>query len=308
VGDGTYTATITSTTAETVTVTAAISGTDVTNTANVSFTATAATVGNSTLTASPTSVAADGTNSMMTLQAKDTNGNNLSTGGLTVTMSESGSATLSGVTDVGDGTYTATITSTTAETVTVTAAISGTDVTNTATVTFTATPPMTAGGITYSTVTIVDQTWTAENMRHDPDPSVGTYVTTYKGSGGDTNDNDGYYYNWEAANNVCPDGWGLPSDANWKTLETNLGMATDKLDTTGWRATSAGTQLVGGSSGFDAKLAGSGGSSRGTYGYFWTSTAKSTSDGWRRIITNNPQLERSGGSKASTYSVRCLKD
>jgi hypothetical protein len=47
------------------------------------------------------------------MQAKDVNGNNLTTGGLTVTMSVNGSATLSSVSDNTDGTYTATITNST---------------------------------------------------------------------------------------------------------------------------------------------------------------------------------------------------
>jgi hypothetical protein len=55
------------------------------------------------------------------MQAKDANGNNLTTGGLTVTMSASGSATLSAVSDNANGTYTATITNSTVETVTVSA-------------------------------------------------------------------------------------------------------------------------------------------------------------------------------------------
>ena len=93
----------------------------------------APTVANSTLTASPTSVAAYGvTTSTITMQAKDANNNNLSVGGLTVTMSESGSATLFSVTDVGDGTYTATITSNTVESVTVTAVFGGANLTDTA--------------------------------------------------------------------------------------------------------------------------------------------------------------------------------
>ena len=93
----------------------------------------APTVANSTLTASPTSVAAYGvTTSTITMQAKDANNNNLSVGGLTVTMSESGSATLFSVTDVSDGTYTATITSNTVESVTVTAVFGGANLTDTA--------------------------------------------------------------------------------------------------------------------------------------------------------------------------------
>jgi hypothetical protein len=55
-------------------------------------------------------------------------GNNLTTGGLTVTMSVNGSATLSSVSDNTDGTYTATITNSTVETVTVSAAFGGSDV------------------------------------------------------------------------------------------------------------------------------------------------------------------------------------
>jgi uncharacterized protein (TIGR02145 family) len=155
-------------------------------------------------------------------------------------------------------------------------------------------------------VAIGTQTWSASNVSLVP--SAGTYVTTYQGSGGDTNDNDGYYYNWEAANNVCPVGWRLPSDDEWKILETNLGMDSDDIVKAGWRATATGTELVGGSSGFDAKLAGSSSSSRGTLGYFWTSTAKSTNDGWRRIISSSAQLDRSGGGKTNMYSDRCLKD
>jgi hypothetical protein len=45
--------------------------------------------------------------STIAMQAKDVNGNNLTTGGLTVTMSVNGSATLSSVSDNTDGTYTA---------------------------------------------------------------------------------------------------------------------------------------------------------------------------------------------------------
>ncbi|VVH66920.1 hypothetical protein BSPLISOX_1741, partial [uncultured Gammaproteobacteria bacterium] len=74
----------------------------------------------STLEASSYSVNTDGTTtSTITMQAKDatTNSKNLTTGGLTVTMSVNGSATLSSVSDNADGTYTATITNNTVETV-----------------------------------------------------------------------------------------------------------------------------------------------------------------------------------------------
>ena len=48
---------------------------------------------------------------MLTVQAKDGTGNNLSSGGLTVTITKlSGTGTISAVTDNGNGTYTATVT------------------------------------------------------------------------------------------------------------------------------------------------------------------------------------------------------
>ncbi|WPE16789.1 invasin domain 3-containing protein [Candidatus Thioglobus autotrophicus] len=307
-GNGTYTATITSTTAETVTVTAAFGGSNVTDTADVTFSATAATVANSIVTASPTSVAADGsTTSTITMQAKDANNNNLSTGGLTVTMTESGSATLSSVTDNGNGTYTATITSTTAETVTVTAAFGGSNVTDTADVTFT---------VYLASITIGSQTWSASNVSLVPTTynTLGTdYWNAYSGSGSAADD-DGYYYTWDAAMNVCPSGWSLPSDSDWKVLEGQLGMSAVDQDATGWRGTDEGTKLkVGGSSGFEAKLAGYRNTNgnfytRGDYTFLWSST-ESGSNAYRRFLnTSNATVYRVTVSKAHGFSVRCLKD
>jgi hypothetical protein len=93
--NGTYTATITNSTVATVTVTAAFGGSNVGDTVNVNFIkseifdsqAGIATTTHSILTANPSGVDADGTSiSTITMQAKDANGNNLTTGGLTVTM------------------------------------------------------------------------------------------------------------------------------------------------------------------------------------------------------------------------------
>src|SRR5690606_28882671 len=90
----------------------------------------------STVTAAPASITADGTStSTITIQLKDTNGNNLTTGGADVFVETSaGSLANSGeATDEGDGTYTIVLTSsTTAGTATLTAYL-GTDDTGTAT-------------------------------------------------------------------------------------------------------------------------------------------------------------------------------
>jgi hypothetical protein len=118
-----------------------------------------------TLTANPTSIAADGTaTSTITVQLKDVNGNNITTGGQTITLTTTAGA-LSAVTDNNDGTYTATLTSATIATISGT--LAGTAITDTATVAFTtggadvATSTITASptsiaadGTTTSTVTV----------------------------------------------------------------------------------------------------------------------------------------------------------
>lgn len=43
-------------------------------------------------------------------------------------------------------------------------------------------------------------------------------------------DKYGRLYIWEIAKNVCPDGWHLPSDREWKILEINLGMSQLKIE------------------------------------------------------------------------------
>jgi uncharacterized protein (TIGR02145 family) len=42
---------------------------------------------------------------------------------------------------------------------------------------------------------------------------------------------------------VCPDGWHLPSDQEWKELEVRLGMSQDIADKYEWRGTDEGGSL-----------------------------------------------------------------
>jgi LPXTG-motif cell wall-anchored protein len=102
----------------------------------------------STISASPTTITADGAaTSTITVTLNDTNGNPLTTGGDTVTITPT-SGTLSTVTDNGDGTYTATLTApTTAGTSTISFTVNGTDATDTTTITFTADASTPSGGL-----------------------------------------------------------------------------------------------------------------------------------------------------------------
>ncbi|MGI9305064.1 MAG: invasin domain 3-containing protein, partial [Gammaproteobacteria bacterium] len=105
--------------------------------ASVVFSAGAADAATSTITANPTSIVASGTStSTITVQLVDASSNNLTTGGDTVVITAD-VGTISGVTDNGDGTYTATLTSaTTAGTATVSATVNTVTLAATATMDF----------------------------------------------------------------------------------------------------------------------------------------------------------------------------
>jgi adhesin/invasin len=155
VGDFTITATKTSDTE---------SGTSNTFTVNPG----AAAGATSLITAAPTSIVADGaTTSTITVQLKDANSNNLTTGGDTVTLATN-LGSLGSVTDNSNGTYTATLTSvTTTGTATITGSVNGGNITDNEDVTFTAGPAdgatslitavptgIVADGISTSTITV----------------------------------------------------------------------------------------------------------------------------------------------------------
>ncbi|GEM_PF-2067155 len=109
--NGTYTAVLFApTTAGTATVSATIDGNNVTDTATVQFVPGTANTGTTTITPADSSLVANGiANTLVTVQTVDVNGNALITGGDIVVLSST-NGTLTGVTDLGDGRYTATLT------------------------------------------------------------------------------------------------------------------------------------------------------------------------------------------------------
>jgi uncharacterized protein (TIGR02145 family) len=184
--------------------------------------------------------------------------------------------------------------------------------------------------VTLESISLGTQTWTASNLALVPTNynNLGSdYFDNYVDSEGNgvKADEDGYYYSYDAAMNVCPSGWRLPSDDDWKTLEGFLGMSVEDQNSYEFdRGNDEGVQLkVGGSSGFNAKLAGHVNqptgkfSSRGLYATFWTSTINSifTPDNteiypMRRISYDNNLIERQTtfvGSNSNNHSVRCVK-
>lgn len=182
----------------------------------------------------------------------------------------------------------------------------------------------------YETVKIGNQCWMSKNL------NTGTMINGANNAGNnsiiekycydDNIANCGQYgglYQWdemmqynvnEGQKGICPDGWHVPSDGDWKTLEMALGLDQPGADKTGMRGTDQGTKLKeGGTSNFKAKL---GGSRLNTglfyainnYGNFWTSTQDGT-NAWRHAVSaNTTGIYRTGNDKKEAISVRCIKN
>ncbi|HJX71139.1 MAG TPA: FISUMP domain-containing protein [Bacteroidales bacterium] len=135
----------------------------------------------------------------------------------------------------------------------------------------------------------------------------------------------------ESAQGICPDGWHIPSDGDWKRLEGDLGMSHSDIESYGLRGTTEGGKLkavgtefwlepnTGATNevGFSLLPAGGRGSDSTTCceGYwtdFWTSTQDAVDPelyAWyRQFFHDNSQINRTLGHKPYGTSVRCIKN
>ena len=204
-------------------------------------------------------------------------------------------------------------------------------------------------GNVYRTVRIGDQWWTAENLKvtHFRNGEAITYVSTDKVQWTSYNkpaycyyENDSDYvavygllYNFYAVSNyrnIAPQGWHVPSDSEWKTLEKHLGMSQAQADNWGPRGTDQGGMLkeAGNSHWTDPNSGATNESGfsalpggycfgvdvpfhyMGSNAFFWTATANGTYEAWvRQLDFDQGWIYRSSHQeKVAGLSIRLVKD
>jgi uncharacterized protein (TIGR02145 family) len=187
---------------------------------------------------------------------------------------------------------------------------------------------------TYNTVEINGRCWMAENLNY------GTFVTSTNGMSDNqlpekycyantaTNcDTKGGLYAWaelmnystaDSAQGLCPEGWHVPSDAEWFEMENFVDPTVNDPTTTGFRGTDIHTKLLsGGTSGLDLIYSGMyhagnsafyGGGSVSQFAIYATSTLISNATWIRTIQNGSTGVSRSDDSQFNGTAVRCLKD
>jgi len=195
----------------------------------------------------------------------------------------------------------------------------------------------------YTTIQIGTQCWMGENL------NIGTYISgslnqtdnsiIEKYCYGDNTNNCNIYgglYLWNemmqyvttaGTTGICPAGWHLPTDEEWKTMEMYLGMSQAHADAISWRGTDEGGKLketgtthwaspntgATNSSGFTALPAAARGINGAfinltSYTFFWSTRMAGVGNSWCRILRNDgAQISRWDYNQLMGFSVRCLR-
>lgn len=168
-------------------------------------------------------------------------------------------------------------------------------------------------GQVYKTVKLAERWWMAENFNYD---TAGSYCYNNDQSNCEIH---GRLYILSTARMAAPNGWHLPTDNEWRTLEAYLGIPDDELFSSGFRGVNAGYLLSDEEGvGFNAKYSGYVSLrwnvrfySIKVSAYFWTSSYdQSQAQYWVRQLAPHTggieRLSRSGGLNA--FSVRYIMD
>jgi uncharacterized protein (TIGR02145 family) len=189
-------------------------------------------------------------------------------------------------------------------------------------------------GNVYETVQIGEQLWMAENLKvtHYKDgseiPNItnnGDWVGLSTGAYCDYDNNStnsetyGRLYNWYTVDDdegVCPEGWHVPSDAEYTVITDYFGgyeVAGGKMKETGHEHWYYYSDEITEEATKESGFTGLPGGCRmniapyhvmGNNGYFWSSTNTWT----RTLVYYDTLFIRYTGAERAGFSIRCLKD
>ena len=194
-------------------------------------------------------------------------------------------------------------------------------------------------GNVYKTIVIGTQTWMAENLRTTKyrdgtsisnvidntawiNLTTGAYCNYNNTTNADTIATYGRLYNWYAATNsrnIAPEGWHLPTEAEWRTLidylgNNEVGGKMKETGTTHWLSPNTGATNE---SGFTALPSGIRSDFRelgkffamGKIGYYWSSTPLDTNYYLLPCLSNvDAMVSLTGFYNTDGLSVRLIKD
>ncbi len=123
----------------------------------------------------------------------------------------------------------------------------------------------------------------------------------------------GRLYLWKDAKIVCPDGWRLPTDADWKNLAKKYGGYDDLEITKNIGNIYKPYSALQSKNGFAAKLGGTrkdgGNYGRPITGFYWTSTEMNNQFAYSYFLYSpNKTLRRKQFEKTWGFSCRCVAD
>ena len=197
-------------------------------------------------------------------------------------------------------------------------------------------------GTTYQTVKIGDDWWMSENLNVTKyrdgtpitaiaveDDSLWSIQTDGACSYIDTR--YGRLYNWFAVTSnreIAPAGWHIPTDAEWKALEKELGMSDGDLNATAWRGTNQAEKLIplasegwpttsipsgtnksgfsalpGGCRLFDGTI-----NDQSSMAFWWTASEEGNQAWYRYLDSQKKNVFRHYTYKKYGFSIRCIKD
>ena len=209
-------------------------------------------------------------------------------------------------------------------------------------------------GNEYKTVKLGNQVWMAENLRTSryadgttiPLGTTESFDDAYRYYPDDNSANVsdyGYLYNWAAVMNgsasseanpsgvqgICPDGWHVPSDAEWTELTNYVksqsqyvcgdytgNIAKALASEEGWYSyygeCAVGNPDANNATGFSARPAGNYYGSYinfGGYANFWSATQSNSYTAYLRgLYYDGASVYRYNGYKGNGYSVRCVRN